>query len=142
WQFEMIESPEGERHRAYWLEQLSGTLPQLGLPTDRPRIPNKEFLPVRYEFPIGEVLTTRLRALARNQRTTIYTVLLAVFYVQLHRYTGQDELLVGSPMGGRTRPEFESVIGCFSNLVLLRAWPRADLPFSEFLRQVSQTVLD
>jgi amino acid adenylation domain-containing protein len=142
WQSEMLESPEGQRHREYWLEQLSGTLPQLGLPTDRPRVPNKEFLPARYEFPLDDQLTASLRALARDQRTTLYTVLLSAFYVQLHRYTGQEEIVVGSPMGGRTRPEFESIIGCFSNLVLLRAYPRADMPFSELLKDVRQIVLD
>ncbi len=141
WQTDTLSGPEGERQRAYWQQQLGGEVPQLALPTDRPRVLNKEFLPRRHEFSLDEALVVRLRKVARAHRTTLYTVLLAAFFVQLHRYTGQDDIVVASPMSGRTRPEFEEVIGVFANIVLMRASLTPGLTFAELLQQMHPTVL-
>ena len=142
WQFEALGGPEGERLREYWSQQLSGELPRLNLPTDRPRVQDKEFLPLRHEFPIDPELMAGLRALAREHRTTLYTILLSTFFVQLHRYTGQDDIVCASPMGGRTRPEFEGIVGALSNPVLMRARFSPGMTFADLLRQMHQTVLD
>jgi non-ribosomal peptide synthetase component F len=85
-------------------------------------------------------LTSRLEALARKQRVTLYTLLLAAYQAFLHRYCGQDDILVGSIMSGRTQPRFERVIGYLANPVVMRADLTGDPPFTEFLAQVWQTV--
>jgi len=141
WHLEMLGGPDGERQRAYWQQQLSGELPQLALPTDRPRVPNQEFLPLRHEFPLDEALVARLREVARAHRTTLYTVLLATFFVQLRRYTGQDDIVIASPMGGRTRPEFDETIGDLANIVLMRARFSPGMTFGDLLLQLHPTVL-
>jgi amino acid adenylation domain-containing protein len=83
----------------------------------------------------------RIRALAGREKTTPFTVLLAAYFVFLRRYTGQDDLVLGTATAGRSRPEWESVVGYFLNQVPLRATIDPSAPFSEFLRQVRQTVL-
>lgn len=141
WHLETLSGPEGERQRAYWQEQLSGDLPQLALPTDRPRVPHQDFIPRRHEFSLDPALTVRLREVARNHRTTLYTVLLSAFFAQLHRYSGQDDIVVATPMGGRTRPEFENIIGTLANIVLMRAEFTPDLTFAGLLAQMHPKVL-
>jgi Condensation domain len=141
WQAEMLSSPAGERLWAYWQKQLAGQLPVLDLPTDRPRPPVQTHRGASNEFTLDEALSSRLRALAREQGATLYTVLLAVFQVVLSYHTGQEDLQVGSPMVGRSRAEFEGIVGLFTNPVVLRADLSGNPAFADFLAQVRQTVL-
>jgi biotin carboxyl carrier protein len=83
----------------------------------------------------------RVRELARQEQTTSFAVLLAAFQVLLHRYTGQDDILVGSPMFGRSRPEFAEVVGDFVNMVVLRGDLRGSPSFRSYLHQRRETVL-
>lgn len=141
WQAEMLAGPEGERLWAYWRKQLAGQLPLLELPTDRPRPPVPTYRGASYDFHLNGQLSSRLRALAKAQGATLYMVLLAAFQVILHHHTGQEDLLVGSPVLGRSRAEFEGIVGLFTNPVILRANCSENPTFEAFLRQVRQTVL-
>jgi amino acid adenylation domain-containing protein len=141
WQAEMLAGPEGEAHASYWLRQLSGDLPVLRLPTDRP-YPLTQTLRGNSEvFSLNENLIHQLRTLARAEGTTLFTILLAAFQVLLHRYTGQQDILVGAPTAGRARTEFTDVVGYFVNPVVLRADLSGNPPFKLFLAQVRRTVL-
>jgi Condensation domain len=142
WERKMVAGPVGERHRAYWENQLAGELPVLELGADRPRPPHQVFEGHSLVFKIRNGLAQKLRELARIEGVTVYTVLLAAFKVLLYRYSGQDDVLVGSPTSGRSRPEFSEVIGDFVNIVVLRSKPVASLSFLEFLQQVNRTVLE
>ncbi len=141
WQRDLMGGTEGERLWDYWRGQLAGDLPVLNLPADLPRpavlVPQGAAVP----FELPEPLFERLRALAREQGTTPFTVLLAAWQVLLHRHTGEDDIIVGAPTSGRARPEFDGLVGYFVNPVPLRAHFTCGLRFTELLAQVRQTVL-
>jgi hypothetical protein len=141
WQAEMLAGPEGERLWTYWQKQLAGQLPLLELPTDRPRPPAPTYRGASCDFQLNDQLSARLKALAKAQGATLYMVLLAAFQVILHHHTGQEDLLVGSPVLGRSRAEFEGIVGLFTNPVILRANCSGNPTFEAFLGQVRQTVL-
>jgi hypothetical protein len=141
WQAEMLASPEGERLWAYWQQQLAGQLPVLQLRTDRPRPAIPTYQGASHDFTMDAELSSGLKALAKAHGATLYTVLLAAFQVVLSYQTGQEDLLVGSPMVGRSRAEFEGIVGLFTNPVVLRANLSGNPTFREFLDQVRHTVL-
>jgi len=141
WQAEMLEGEEGERQFEYWKRELSGELPALNLPTARPRPPAQTYSGASHEFELHDELVERLKKLAASRGATLYMVLLAAFQVMLHRYTGQDDILVGSPISARGRAEFGGIVGCFFNAVVLRADFRFDPTFEQFLDQTRAKVL-
>ncbi len=141
WQAEMLAGPEGERLWAYWKNQLAGQLPHLDLPTDRPRPAMQTYRGASHDFHLDDDLTGRLRALAKDRGATLYMVLLALFQIVLSYHSGHDDLQVGSPMVGRSRSEFEGIVGLFTNPVILRANLSGNPSFAEFLGQVRKTVL-
>ena len=103
WQAEMLASPVGERLWDYWKKQLAGPLPVLALPTDRPRPPIQMFRGAQHAFALNDELAGRLKALAKAEGATLYMVLLAAFELLLYYHTGQEDILVASPMAGRSR---------------------------------------
>ncbi|HEX6909727.1 MAG TPA: amino acid adenylation domain-containing protein, partial [Longimicrobium sp.] len=121
WQEELLAGPEGERLRARLVERLAGAPTVLALPTDHPRPPVRGGRGAAHAFALEPALAARLRALARAEGVTPYVLLLAAFQVLLHRWSGQDDLLVGSPASGRTRPGFAGTVGYLVNPVVLRA---------------------
>jgi hypothetical protein len=141
WQAEMLAGPEGARLWAYWKNQLAGPLPNLDLPTDRPRPALQTYRGASHDFHLDADLTGRLRALAKDQGVTLYMVLLALFQIVLSYHSGQDDLQVGSPMVGRSRSEFEGIVGLFTNPVILRAKLSGNPSFTAFLAEVRKTVL-
>ncbi|HEY0375500.1 MAG TPA: condensation domain-containing protein, partial [Pyrinomonadaceae bacterium] len=141
-QAEMLRGGEGERLWSYWKNQLKGKLPLLDLPTDRPRPVLQTYRGSSVTSTLDAELTRRLKALSVERGATLYMTLLAAFQILLHRYTGQDDLLVGSPTAGRNRAELAGVVGYFTNPVVLRADLSQDPSAEDFLAQVRQTVLD
>ena len=141
WQTAMLASPAGERLWDYWKKQLAGPLPVLNLPTDRPRPPIQMFRGAQHDFTLNDELARRLRALAKVEGATLYMVLLAAFELMLYYHSGQEDILVASPMVGRSRAEFEGLVGFFANPVVLRANLSGNPTFRALLGQVRQTVL-
>ena len=141
WQLEMLATADGGRLRDYWRQQLAGDLPVLNLPTDRPRPPIRSARGATQEFSIGPERVTPLKRLAKSTHATLYTVLLAAFQVLLHRLTAQDDLLIGAPMAGRSRAEFEGTVGYFVSPVVLRANLAGRPTFTAVIEQARQTVL-
>jgi amino acid adenylation domain-containing protein len=141
-QDEMLASDEGERLWSYWQRRLVGPLPVLDLPTDRPRPAVRSDRGRTQHDALDPGLTGALAALAAAHGTTLYTVLLAAFQVFLTRYAGQDEVIVGSPVAGRTRPGLEGLVGCFVNMLPMRSSVADDPPFDEFLARVRRTVAE
>jgi len=121
WQAETLAGERGEGLRGYWRECLAGPLPALDLPTDRPRPAERRHRGAAELARLGTAARTALERLARERETTLFAVLLAGWQALLHRLTGQDELIVGSPTAGRVRADFAPVVGYFVNLVPLRA---------------------
>jgi amino acid adenylation domain-containing protein len=141
WQDRMLSGPDGDRLWAYWKKQLAGPLPVLSLPTDRPRPPIQMFRGAQHDFILNDDLARRLRVLARAEGATLFMVLLAAFELLLYYHSGQEDILVASPMAGRSRAEFEGMVGFFANPVVLRADLSGNPTFRTFLGQVRQTVL-
>jgi amino acid adenylation domain-containing protein len=141
WQSEMLASQKGKDLWEYWNKQLAGESPILSLPTDRPRPPVQTFGGSSHSFSLRDSLTQKLKAIAKAEGATLYMTLVAAFFVLLHRYSAQECILIGSPTAGRSRTEFEGIVGFFVNPVVLRADLSGNPTFKAFLGQVRQTVL-
>ncbi|RKZ59825.1 MAG: non-ribosomal peptide synthetase, partial [Candidatus Parabeggiatoa sp. nov. 3] len=141
WQTDILAGPEGERLWQYWQKQLSGELPVLQLPTDRPRPPVQTYHGATHFFQLDETLTQQLKVLAQTFDTTLFSLLLATFQILLYRYTGQDDILVGIPTAGRNNTNFSGIVGYFVNPVVLRTHCAGNPDFKTFLKKVRDTVL-
>jgi phthiocerol/phenolphthiocerol synthesis type-I polyketide synthase B len=141
WEGEMIDSPRGAQARSYWQKQLAGSVPTLHMPTDHPRPAVQTHNGAVLFFDVGSQMVHEIKELLNRERVTLYTFLLAAFQAQLYRYTGQEDILVGSPSTMRGRAEFRHIVGCFVNPIVLRADFSSDVTFQEFLHQVHATVL-
>ena len=141
WQADLMAGAEGERHWAYWREELAGELSVLNLPADHPRPTVQTFRGAAHQFRLDAGLRRRLRSLAAKNGATLHSVLLSAWAVLLHRYSGQAEVLIGSPAAGRTHAAFRSVAGYFVNPVVIRANFVGDPMFETLLAQVRGKVL-
>lgn len=141
WQADMLAGPEGERLWDYWQRQLSGELPALNLPSDHLRPPVQTFRGAAETFTLNTGLARQLESLSRAGKATLYMTLLAAFQTLLYRYSGQQDILIGSPTAGRSAAELAGLVGYFVNPVVLRSHLAGDLSFIELLDQVRQTVL-
>ena len=140
WQAAMLSGTRGEKLWQYWQQQLAGELPILHLLPDKPRPPVKTYQGASYIAKLDEQLTEKLRYLALASNTSLYQIMLTAFYVQLYRYTNQTDILIGSPMRGRTAKEFKEIVGYFSNLTVLRVSIQENATFTELLAQVGKIV--
>ncbi|MEU3650015.1 MupA/Atu3671 family FMN-dependent luciferase-like monooxygenase [Lentzea sp. NPDC034063] len=140
WQEQLLGGPEGDRLRRYWSRALHGDLPVLDLPVGCPRPATQDFAGDNRSLVLDALLAERLEELARRHNTTLYTVLLTAFQVVLHRFTNQDEVIVGSPLAARTRPEWTDVVGYFVNPVPLRAELRGNPRFADLLADTASLV--
>ena len=141
WQHEMVNSAVGEALWQYWQQRLQD-VPPLILPSDRPRTPLQSHAGASYSFELSEALTAQLRALAKAERTTLYTVLLTAFQVLLYRYTGQEDIVVGTPASGRSQTAFAQTVGFFVNMIALRTNLAGNPLLTELLAQVRSIVLE
>jgi amino acid adenylation domain-containing protein len=129
-----------ERRLAYWRESLAG-VPVLELPTDRPRLASLGGRGAHESRLLPQSLSDSLRGLGKSEGATLYMTLLAGFEVILHRYTGQTDFAVGTPVAGRTSSRTEDLIGLFVNTLAIRADLSAAPSFRELLRRVKATTL-
>ena len=141
WQRDLLAGESGEKLWQYWEKKLGGDLPVLNLPTDKPRPPVQTYNGASVRFHLSEQLTKNLKQLAKQEKVTLYTLLLAVYNVLLYRYTGQEDILVGTPTSGRTRSEFVSLVGYFVDPVVMRANLIGNPSFSDFLSQIRHTAI-
>lgn len=142
WQRRHLSGDLLERQRRYWREQLRDVPPSLHLPTDRARPTLPSGRGARHEFRIPAPVAARLRDLAREEETTAFAVLLTAFQLWLHRCTGQTDVVVGTPVTTRERPEFQSLIGFFLNTLPIRTRLEGSAGFRQVLRQVRATLLE
>jgi amino acid adenylation domain-containing protein len=140
-QTRMLAGAEGERLWEYWREQLAGELPVLALPTDRPRPAVQTYRGAVHRFTLGSRLTAGLKQVGQAAGATPYVTLLAAYTALLHRYSGQDDIVVGSPFACRERSGLVGLVGYLSNPVALRADFGDDPTFTSLLRRVKQTVV-
>jgi hypothetical protein len=142
WQREVIRGEFLENQLAYWKKQLSGPLSVLDLPIDRPRPLTKGGRGAAHSFKISTLLFAALKRFSRQQNATVYMTLLAAYKAVLHRYSGQTDIIVGSPVANRGQIETENLIGCLINTLALRTYLSGNPNFVELLRRVRAVVLD
>ncbi len=127
---------------AYWKQQLAGDLPLIELPLDHPRPAQQTFRGGLEWRQLPDSLYGQLKALNQEMGTTMFMLLLSAFQVLLARYTNQSDILVGTPIANRSRPEIKGLIGLFLNTLVLRADLAEDLPFVEFAARTRKACLD
>jgi amino acid adenylation domain-containing protein len=141
WQRGYLTGGELEDQRAFWRDNLAGAPVVLGLPTDRPRPAEQDLAGATVDVAIGAELSQQLRALSQRHGVTVYMTLLASWAAVLARLSGQDEVVVGSPVAGRSRLELEPLIGCFVNTLALRIDLGGEPTVTELLARTRAQVL-
>jgi len=142
WQRGAIQGAALERELDYWKQRLAGAEAVLALPADRPRPPMQSYRGAKVSKILPPDLVAALRALGRQEGATLFMTLLAGFQALLSRYSGQEDLVVGTPIAGRTRAETEGLIGFFLNTLALRADLSGDPSYREFLGRVRESALE
>ncbi len=141
-QQDMIANAQGQRLWDFWRNELSGEIQTLNLSTDKPRPLVQTYNGASHRFSLGPELSHRARKLAQATGVTPFVLLLAVYQVLLHRYSGQDDIVIGSPTSGRGDPNFSGIAGYFVNPVILRANLADNPAFSAFVERVSETAVN
>lgn len=141
WEATMAEGPESERLWGYWKQRLHGDLPILRLPSSRPRpdVLSPKSGSVDLAFRIG--LSSDVQRIARDNRTTVYSVVLAAYYILLKMYSQQDDIIVGTSVSRRDDPRWARVVGLFVNVLPLRVNLSENPPFTAHLARVRDDVL-
>ncbi|BDA74266.1 amino acid adenylation domain-containing protein [Calothrix sp. PCC 7716] len=131
-----------ESQIVYWKQQLGGALPVLELPTDFPRPQVQTYQGASHTLSLSSELTASLKFLCQKEGVTLFMTLLAAFKILLSRYSGQEDIIVGTPIAGRNRTEIENLIGFFVNTLALRSDLSGNPTFTELLNRVRQVTLD
>jgi amino acid adenylation domain-containing protein len=142
WQANTVDGPRSESLLQYWVGQLSGELPVLQLPTDHPRPAIQSYRGSSESIYFNRQLYCKILELARTENATPFMVLVAAFQILLHRISGQDDLLLGSPTSGRSKSSFSNVVGYYVNPIVLRSHYDAALPFTSYLMEARQVILE
>ena len=141
WQRQWLQGEVLETQLAYWKKQLGGNLSVLNLPTDRPRSAVQTFRGAVHEFTIPKAIAEEMTQLSQREKATLFMVLLAAFKTLLYRYTGQEDILVASPIANRNRREIEELIGFFANTLVFRTNLSSNQTFKELLASVREVAL-
>ncbi|QUI23832.1 amino acid adenylation domain-containing protein [Vallitalea pronyensis] len=141
WQEKLVDSDILKKQRAFWLTQFSGDIPILDLPSDYERPTDQSFRGDIVELQLSQEITAEIREIAKEAGATIYMILLAGVNILLTKYSGQEDIIIGSPATGRTHPDFHHIIGMFVNTLAIRNRPNAEKNFSEFLQEVRDNTL-
>ena len=134
WQRESLQGANLEKQQNYWQTELKGTAATLEIPTDRARPAVQTYRGATLFFALPNALAAQLKTVAQHENVTLFMLLLSAFQTLLQRYSGQEEIVVGSPVAGRTRVETEGLIGLFLNNLAFRAMFPAELTFRDLLR--------
>ncbi|UUZ97668.1 condensation domain-containing protein [Paenibacillus sp. P25] len=141
WQQSPAQKEQLKRQEAYWLEQFRGELPVLEMPTDYARPAVQKYGGHTLSFRIDSAISEGLKRIASENGATLYMVLLAAYTVLLQKYTGQEDVIVGTPIAGRTHGDLQPIIGMFVNTLALRSYPSAGKTFLSYLEEIKETTL-
>ncbi len=142
WQRNMLQGKRWEEQLSYWTRQLQGTLPILQLPTDRVRPSQQSYRGASVSFTMDQQLATKARQFSNQENVSLYMTLLTAFKALIYRYTGEQDLLVGSPVTNRSRQEWEHIIGFFVNTLVIRTGVTAKTTWKGMLADVKRVVLE
>ncbi|UUZ87162.1 condensation domain-containing protein [Paenibacillus sp. P26] len=141
WQQSPAQKERLKRQEAYWLEQFRGESPVLEMPTDYARPAVQKYDGHTLQFRLDSAVSEGLKRIAAENGATLYMVLLAAYTVLLQKYTGQEDVIVGTPIAGRTHSDLQPVIGMFVNTLALRSYPSGKKTFLSYLEEIKETML-
>ncbi len=141
WQLKKRESEEFRKQEEYWLKEFSEELPVLNLPTDYTRPKVKDFGGESIRFVLDKEITEKLKSIAKENGSTLYMILLANINILLSRYSGQEDIVVGSVIAGRNHRDLENIIGMFVNTLAIKTYVDSELNFIEYLESVREKTL-
>ncbi|MCK4257941.1 MAG: amino acid adenylation domain-containing protein [Halanaerobiales bacterium] len=141
WQNDLFTTEVIIKQKKYWLDTFSGKIPVLNLPTDYSRPTVQSFEGSKINFELDKELTGKLKAFCKEVGVTLYMALLASFNVLMLKYTGQEDIVVGSPIAGRPHADLQGIIGMFVNTLTMRNYSEGNLTFKEFSQNVKTNAL-
>ncbi len=141
WQNEMYKSGEIKKQEEYWLKAFEGEVPVLNMPTDHQRPSIQSFEGKSIDIELNYELTGKLKQIAKETGSTMYMVLLSAYNVLLSKYSGQEDIIIGSPIAGRPHADLENIMGMFVNTLAMRNYPESNKTFKEFLSEVKASSL-
>lgn len=141
WQNQMLRSDSMKAQKDYWLGVFSGEIPVLGMPTDYPRPSIQSFEGNAISFEMDGDGVKGLNHIAAKRGATLYMVLLAAYNILLSKYSGQEDIVIGSPIAGRRHADLEGVIGMFVSTLAMRNYPESFKTFGQFLNEVKENSL-
>ena len=141
WQRQWLQGDTLDRHLTYWRDQLAGAPDVLNLPTDRSRAARETYAGAVQSFTLPISTATSMKRIANHENATLFMALLATFKTLLFRYTGEADIVIGSPIANRNRAQTEGLLGCFVNALALRTDLSGNPTFRQLLRRVRETTL-
>ncbi|KJK28119.1 condensation domain-containing protein, partial [Paenibacillus polymyxa] len=141
WQQSDEQKAQLAKQEAYWLDMFRGELPVLELPTDYPRPAMQSYEGRTLQLFMDSEKSEGLKRLAAENGATLYMVLLAGYTMLLHKYTGQEDVVVGTPIAGRNHSDVQPLIGMFVNTLAIRSYPAAVKTFLDYLKEIKETTL-
>ncbi|QDQ09713.1 non-ribosomal peptide synthetase [Streptomyces spectabilis] len=142
WEADFLAGPEGARHRAFWQDTLAGDLPVLRLGIERAPAPGTAVVGETVSLPLPPALAARVRDLCAARGAKPAVLFLAVYELLLHRYSGERDLVVGVPSLGRPDATYDDAVGYFVNMLPVRHGVRGDVPFTDFVRDLTLVMAD
>ena len=142
WQDELLSSEAIKDKEEYWMKVFSENIPVLNMPTDYPRPALQSFQGESISFKIDQELSEKIKRVGNDSGATLYMTLLSAYNILLSKYSGQEDIIVGSPIAGRQHADFQNIVGMFVNILAMRNYPHRDKTFREFLQEVKRNALD
>jgi len=142
WQTAMLQARGNNSHLAYWLQKLGGDIPVLDLPADHPRPALKTFNGSTLSFMLDAALADRIAALGRSRHASLFITLMATLKVLLYRYTGQEDIIIGTPVAGRAHKDTENQVGFYVNTLALRSRFNGNNSFEAILDHILANTLE
>nr|WP_080743752.1 non-ribosomal peptide synthetase [Bacillus clarus] len=142
WQQSEMQSERMRKQEAYWLNMFEGEIPELELPIDYERPSVRSYEGDIVEFTIDKQISDGLKEIEKQTGATLYMVLLAAYTTLLAKYSGQEDIIVGTPIAGRTHADLEPIIGMFVNTLAIRNYPVGDKTFYTYVQEVKETMLN
>ncbi|WP_066507710.1 non-ribosomal peptide synthetase [Abyssisolibacter fermentans] len=141
WEKEHLQSKAVQNMKEYWLDEFKGEIPVLNMPTDYNR-PNKQsYEGTVYEYVLNKELSKRIEQFAYENKTTLFTVLLAIYSITLSKYSGQNDLVIGTVTAGRTSEDLQNIMGAFIKNIAYRCNLQKEMTFKDYLKGMNTKVV-
>ncbi len=140
-QQKQLKSDLFKQKESFWIKHFNENIPVLNLPTDKKRPFEKSYAGSNLTFMLNENQTSKLNELVVKSNSTLFIVLISIYYIILSKYSGQEDIVIGTPVAGRTHDELERIVGLFINTLALRNFPVKDKNYRIFLQEVTDSIL-